>query len=121
HHSLSDFTGSMKNLYGILGGRRSQLHQRIDQSIVELATFSKPTLTVVDCTRVMLRGGPTGGSLDDVAIENSVICATDQVAADSRASEFLGLTGEQVGHIALADKSGLGKLDYRSVGYKEIT
>jgi uncharacterized protein (DUF362 family) len=121
HHSLSSFTGSMKNFYGILGGRRSQLHQKIDQSIVELATFSKPTLTVVDCTRVMLRGGPTGGSLDDVAIENSVICATDQVAADSRASEFLGLTGEQVGHIALADRSGLGKLDYRSVGYKEIT
>jgi uncharacterized protein (DUF362 family) len=121
HHSLSDFTGAMKNLYGILGGRRSQLHQKIDQSIVDLATFCKPTLTVVDCTRVLLRGGPTGGSLDDVAIENSVICATDQVAADARAVEFLGLKGEQVGHIVLADKSGLGKLDYRAVGYQEIT
>ncbi len=121
HHSLSGFTGAMKNFYGILGGRRSQLHQNIDQSIVELAAFAKPTLTVVDCTRVLLRGGPTGGSLDDVSIEDTVICATDQVAADSRATEFLGLTGDQVGHIALADKSGLGKLDYRSVGYKEIS
>jgi uncharacterized protein (DUF362 family) len=120
HHTLTNFTGSMKNLYGILGGRRGQLHQKIDQSIVELATFCKPTLTVVDCTRVLLRGGPTGGSLDDVSLENSVICATDQVAADSRAVEFLGLKGDQIGHIVLAEKSGLGKLDYRSVGYKEI-
>ncbi len=120
-HSLSACTIGMKNLYGILGGRRNQLHQRIDQSIVDLAAFSHPTLTVVDSTRVLLRGGPTGGSLDDVAIENSVICATDQVAADSRACEFLGLTGDQVGHIVLAQEAGLGTVDYQAAGYKEIT
>jgi uncharacterized protein (DUF362 family) len=120
HHSLSGFTAAMKNLYGVLGGNRSRLHQQIDQSIVDLAAFCRPTLTVVDATRVLLRGGPTGGSLEDVARPDSVICATDQVAADSRAAEFLGLTGEKIGHIVLADKSGLGKIDYRSVGYKEI-
>jgi uncharacterized protein (DUF362 family) len=120
NHSLSSCTVGMKNLYGILGGRRNQLHQSIDQSIVDLAMFSKPTLTVVDATRVLLRNGPTGGSLDDVSIENSVICATDQVAADARAAEFLGFTADQVGHIVLAQKSGLGTLDYQSAGYKEI-
>lgn len=120
-HSLSACTISMKNLYGILGGRRNQLHQQIDQSIVDLAAYCRPTLTVVDATRVLTRGGPTGGSLDDVAIHDSVICATDQVAADSRAAEFLELTGEQVRHIRLADKTGLGRLDYRAAGYKEVT
>lgn len=120
HHSLSECTVSMKNLYGTLGGSRNQLHQQIDKSIVELAKFFHPTLTVVDATHVLVRGGPTGGSLDDVATENSVICATDQVAADSRACEFLGLKGDQVGHIALAEKRGLGKINYRAVGYKEI-
>ena len=120
NHSLSSCTIGMKNLYGILGGRRNQLHQQIDQSIVDLAMFAKPTLTVVDATRVLLRNGPTGGSLDDVAIENSVMCATDQVAADARAVEFLGLTGEQVSHIVLAQESGLGTLDYNAAGYKEI-
>ncbi len=120
HHSLSGCTIGMKNLYGILGGRRNQLHQEIDQSIVDLAAFCRPTLTVVDATRVLLRGGPTGGSLDDVAHEDSVICATDQVAADARAVEFLGLSAEQVGHITLAEKSGLGNIDYRSIGYKEL-
>jgi uncharacterized protein (DUF362 family) len=120
HHSLSTCTIGMKNLYGILGGLRNQLHQQIDQSIVDLAAFTPPTLTVVDATHVLLRNGPQGGSLGDVAVENSVVCATDQVAADSRASEFLGIKGENVSHITLAEKSGLGRVDYKAVGYKEI-
>jgi uncharacterized protein (DUF362 family) len=120
-HSLSSCTIGMKNLYGILGGRRNQLHQQIDQSIVDLAAYCRPTLTVVDATRVLMRGGPTGGNLDDVAIENTVICATDQVAADSRAAEFLGLQADQVVHIMLAHKSGLGSIDYNQVGYVEVS
>jgi uncharacterized protein (DUF362 family) len=119
-HSLTRCTVGMKNLYGILGGRRNRLHQEIDQSIVDLAAFVRPTLTVVDATRVMIRGGPQGGSLDDVRTENTVMCATDQVAADARSAEFLGLSGRQVGHIALAAQSGLGSLDYRNAGYKEV-
>jgi uncharacterized protein (DUF362 family) len=120
NHSLSRCTIGMKNFYGILGGRRNQLHQQIDQSIVDLARFCAPTLIVVDATRVMLTGGPTGGSLENLAIENSVICATDQVAADSRGAEFLGLEGPKVAHIALAHGNGLGEIDYKAAGYKEI-
>jgi uncharacterized protein (DUF362 family) len=119
-HSLTRCTIGLKNLYGILGGPRHKLHQKIDQSIVDLARFSRPTLTVVDATRVLLHGGPQGGSLDDVAHEHTVICSTDQVAADARGAEFLGLSGEMVSHIRLAEKSGLGSVDYRAVGYKEI-
>ncbi len=119
-HSLTRCTIGMKNLYGILGGRRNRLHQEIDQSIVDLAAFVRPTLTVVDATRVMLRGGPQGGSLDDLSVENTVMCATDQVAADSRAVELLGLSGRQIGHIALAARAGLGSLDYRGAGYREV-
>ncbi|UCG85514.1 MAG: DUF362 domain-containing protein [Gemmatimonadota bacterium] len=119
-HSLTRCTVGMKNLYGILGGRRNRLHQEIDQSIVDLATFVRPTLTVVDATRVMVRSGPQGGSLDDISIEDTVICSTDQVAADARAVEFLGLGGRQVGHISLAARSGLGSLDYRNAGYREV-
>ena len=119
-HSLSSCTIAMKNLYGILGGRRNQLHQQIDQSIVDLASFVRPTLTVVDATRVMMRNGPQGGSIADINTENVVICSLDQVAADARACEFLGLKAEDVGHITSAARAGLGKIDYKSIGYKEI-
>jgi len=119
-HNLTLSTVGMKNLYGILGGRRNRLHQDIDQSIVDLANFVRPTLTVVDGTRVLFRGGPQGGSLDDVAQENTVFCSTDQVAADARAVEFLGLTPDRVGHIVLAAQSGIGTMDYQAAGYMEI-
>ncbi|MBN1212063.1 MAG: DUF362 domain-containing protein [candidate division Zixibacteria bacterium] len=119
-HSLSTCTIGMKNLYGILGGRRNQLHQQIDRSIVDLAAFCRPTLVVVDATRVLVRGGPTGGSLSDVDIHNTVLCATDQVAADARGAEFLKARPERIGHLILAEKTGLGKIDYNSIGYKEI-
>jgi uncharacterized protein (DUF362 family) len=121
HHSLAACTLGMKNLYGIVGGRRNQLHQRIDQSIVDLARFSPPTLTVIDATRVLLRSGPQGGSTDDVALPETVLCATDMVAGDSRACEFIGLTGDQVGHIALAHQQKLGNINYLEAGFKEVT
>lgn len=120
HHGLTGATIGMKNFYGIIGGARHRLHQKIDQSIVDLTAFARPTLTVVDATRVLLRGGPQGGSLDDVAIENSVMCATDIVAADARGAEFLGRKAEDIGHIVLAEKAGLGSMDYLNVGYKEV-
>jgi uncharacterized protein (DUF362 family) len=119
-HSLTGCTIGMKNFYGILGGHRSQLHQKIDQSIVDLVTFSKPTLTIVDATRVMMRGGPTGGSLDDLAIHNTVLCGTDPVATDARSSEFLKLDPQRIGYFKLAEKAGLGSIDYKAVGYKEV-
>ncbi len=120
HHSLTSCTVGLKNLYGIIGGRRNQLHQSIDQSIVDLAAFCVPTLTVIDATRVLMRGGPQGGSPGDVELHHTVICATDPVAADARAAEFLHLPPDRVSHIVRAQKSGLGKLDYRAAGYKVI-
>ena len=119
-HNLTRCTIGMKNLYGILGGRRNRLHQAIEESIVDLASFVRPTLTVVDGTRVMVRGGPQGGSLDYVEIRNTVLCATDQVAADARSVEYLGVRPDQVGHIVLAQEAGLGSSDYRASGFKEI-
>jgi uncharacterized protein (DUF362 family) len=120
HHGLVFGTASMKNFFGAIGGNRDSLHDQIDQAIVDLAAYFRPTLTVVDATRVLLRAGPQGGSFDDVMKCDSVICSTDQVAADSRACEFLGISGSEIGHVVLAAKQGLGEMDYHKAGYKEI-
>jgi len=120
HHGMVFGTASMKNFFGVIGGKRDDLHEQIDQAIVDLAAFFRPTLTVIDATRVLIRNGPAGGSINDVKICNSVICATDQVAADSRACEFLGKTGREIGHVVLAAEQGLGEIDYHKAGYKEI-
>ena len=76
HHSLSGTTLGMKNWYGILGGPRHQLHQRIHESVVDLADFIRPTLTIIDCYRVLIRNGPTGGNLEDVVLKKTLLAGT---------------------------------------------
>jgi uncharacterized protein (DUF362 family) len=120
HHNLSRYTAAMKNWYGILGGRRNRLHQNIDVSIADLATFMRPTLTVVDATRVLLRNGPQGGNIDDTRDMHQVIASLDQVAADSYGCTLIGEKPENVKYLALAEKRGIGKMDWRAVGHVEV-
>ncbi len=115
HHSLCGCTLAMKNWYGVLGGRRNQLHQRIHTSIVDLAAAMRPTLTLMDATRVLKHNGPTGGSLDDVSIENVLIAGTDEVAIDSYSLRFLDVKPEAVPFLAMAEAKGLGKVDWRTL------
>lgn len=63
HHSLTLLTMAMKNWIGVVGGRRSVLHQKIHASIVDLASFFKPTLTILDAVRVLKKNGPRGGGV----------------------------------------------------------
>jgi len=119
HHSLCGCTLAMKNWYGVLGGRRNQLHQDIHASIVDLAQAVRPTLTVMDAIRVLKRNGPTGGSLGDVAIENTVIAGLDEVAIDACSLQFLGLTPDRVSYLAMGEGRGLGRVDWRSLNWVE--
>ncbi len=117
HHSLTKATIGMKNLFGIIGGRRNQLHQKIDQSIVDLASFCRPTLVVADCYRVLMRNGPVGGNLSDVKEYRTVVAGIDQVAVDAYAARYLELQPHDIRHIPLAERSGLGsmKLDEKTI------
>jgi uncharacterized protein (DUF362 family) len=110
HHSLSRLTCGLKNHMGLLGGSRGRLHQDIHPSVVDLAAAFRPTLTVVDATRVMMRNGPTGGRLEDVAVVNAVAAGTDPVACDAWAARQVGLDPAEVGHVVQADGRGLGHL-----------
>jgi uncharacterized protein (DUF362 family) len=121
HHGLSGFTGAMKNLYGVLGGRRDRLHQRIDDSIADLADFVRPTLTVLDATRVLVRNGPQGGDVGDTEAIGRVIASTDQVAVDAHACRFIGLEPSELPYLGLAAARGLGAADPGRVALREIS
>jgi len=119
HHSLCGCTLGMKNLYGAIGGRRNQLHQDIHTSIADLASAVRPTLTVMDAVRVLKHNGPTGGSLDDVSRENTIIAGIDPVAIDAYSLKFLDLTPEKLPFLALGEARGLGVVDWRRLRMKE--
>jgi uncharacterized protein (DUF362 family) len=111
HHGLSRVTLGMKNWFGVLGRGRNRLHQDIDRSIAELAAQFRPTLTVVDATRVLLGNGPQGGSLDDVKAVQALCAGTDPVLCDAWGAVVLGVDPRTLGFVGEAERRGLGKGD----------
>jgi uncharacterized protein (DUF362 family) len=122
HHVLTGATLGMKNWYGILGGERNRLHQQIHQSLVDLASFMLPTLTMLDCYRVLLRNGPTGGNLEDVAIKKTMVAGTDPVAIDAYAAKaYWNLDPKQMPYLQMAAARGLGTVDFDTLPVKFST
>jgi uncharacterized protein (DUF362 family) len=120
HHNLAKFTAAMKNWYGVLGGRRNRLHQNIDTSIADLATFMRPSLTIVDATRVLLRNGPQGGNIDDTRELHTVVASIDQVAADAYCSTLIGQHRDNLPYLKLAHERGIGTMFWENLRVKEV-
>jgi uncharacterized protein (DUF362 family) len=119
HHVLTGATLGMKNWYGILGGERNRLHQQIHQSLVDLANFMLPTLTVLDCYRILLRNGPTGGNLEDVATKKTLVAGTDPVAIDAYvAKAYWNLDSAEMPYLAMAAARGLGVVEFERLAVK---
>jgi uncharacterized protein (DUF362 family) len=115
HHSLTGVTLGMKNWFGAVVGRRSQLHQRIHQVCAELGSAFRPTLTVVDATRILTGNGPTGGSLSLVRELDQIAVATDPVAADAWGGSLLERGTSDLPHLDIASRLGLGSPDWKSL------
>lgn len=111
HHALSGLTLSMKNLMGVCGGTRGLMHVGLDKKLCEMAEFISPDLTVIDAYRVLLRHGPTGGSLEDVALRKTVLCGTDPCLCDSYAAVMMGKQPFDISYIKEAVGRGLGSSD----------
>ena len=109
HHSLCRLTIGMKNWLGAIGGPRNQLHQRLDEGMVDLAAFFKPQLTVLDAYRILTRNGPQGGRTSDVRLQKTVVASIDPVAADTVAAGFFEIRPEELAYLGFAQKRGLGQ------------
>lgn len=111
HHRLSGATLGMKNWFGVLGAGRNRLHQSVHRAIAELAATFRPTLTVVDATRVLLANGPQGGSLADVREVGAVAAGTDPVLCDAWGAVQLGVRPTDLASIQEAAQRGLGRAE----------
>jgi len=87
HHSLTGVTLGMKNWYGSSAATGTASTSASTRGIVDLTAFAKPTLTVMDAYRVLMRNGPTGGDVDDVEMKRAVVASVDPVAVDAYAAQ----------------------------------
>ena len=89
---------------------RVMFHNDLDRSIAELAALMRPTLTVVDASRVLMETGPKGGSLSAVKQVGAVAVGVDPVALDAWAYSLWGVGPNELPPLfELAEGMGLGR------------
>ena len=121
-HNLCHSSMTMKNWYGLLGGRRNQFHQHIHSIVSDFALMMKPTLVILDGMSVLMSNGPTGGRLSDVKPMNTIVAGTDMVAVDSYGySHLLERNLDELTYIHKAHDRGLGNKNWKDTLYKEVT
>ncbi len=119
HHPATGVTAGLKNWIGITSKLRFTFHEDLQRSIAELAALMRPTLTIVDASRVLMENGPAGGSLADVKPVRTVAAGVDPVALDAWAfSLFPERPTPQ--SLTLAVGLGLGQLDWAGLSPVEL-
>jgi uncharacterized protein (DUF362 family) len=107
-HSLCRFTGSMKNMMGMVppshyAGRfgswkKAAFHQRLDEAIIDLNHHRCADFTVMDAS-IGLADFHLGGARCDPPV-NRILAGADGRALDREAAALLGLDWTRVGHLA---------------------
>ncbi|MGB2600777.1 MAG: DUF362 domain-containing protein [Candidatus Omnitrophota bacterium] len=111
HHRLTGLTLSMKNLMGVCSGTRGLIHVDIGRKLADLTDFISPELTVIDATKVLLRHGPSGGDLKDVARMDTIIAGTDPVLTDAYACTLVDREPMSISYIKSGVQRGYGSAD----------
>lgn len=115
HHVLAKLTMGLKNIMGVIGGNRGEIHKDMGQRIADLNLVVLPQLTIVDATRILLRNGPTGGNIEDVKVLDTLIASADTVATDAYATTLFDMKPEEIESTVAAAKLGLGEMDLSKV------
>jgi uncharacterized protein (DUF362 family) len=124
-HAATDVSFGLKNLMGLIWDRE-YFHQGTDlhTAIAELSTVIRPQLTILDATRALVTGGPTGpGKIQKL---NTIIASTDPLAVDAYAASLTNwnnrsTNAKAIKHLSHAAKIGVGEIDLDKIIIKKET
>jgi len=116
-HSEARLTLCLKNMMGAIGGWRGRCHVGLHQNIADMNLVLRPDLHVLDCTRILLKNGPSGGNVADTAVKNLIFAGTDPVALDAQGTTLFGLKASDISYIIRAQALGLGEMDLGKVKF----
>ena len=104
-HRIATVTLSLKNMMGALASKGS-MHRgtSLSENIADLSSVLKPSVAVIDGI-IAGEGHETSG---DPVPMNLVIAGTDPVAVDAVGAAVMSIAPEDVKHLLLAEKKGLG-------------
>ncbi len=114
-HSLTAYTGAVKNMFGIVvGNGKVNIHRHFphpvnfSKAMADVCAIRPPELSILDGIMAMEGNGPNAGSLRKVG---KVLAATDPVALDAVGAGMMGLPVEAVPMIGRARELGLGDFE----------
>ncbi len=114
-HGLTLMTGAIKNQFGCIPGLlKPGFHAKLEnpedfsQMLVDLTMFLRPRLYIMDGIWAMEGNGPRRGNRVELGV---LIISTDPVAADTVASQVIGLDPQRVFTTLFGHKSGLGSMN----------
>jgi uncharacterized protein (DUF362 family) len=109
HHGSSVVTIGMKNWMGVSWNRGSYHSVGLHQCIADLNTKVRARLTIVDCFRVLIDGGPGGpGQIREPRV---LVAGTDPIALDCYACRYLFRDPSDVPHLVIGAQMGIGQFD----------
>jgi uncharacterized protein (DUF362 family) len=115
-HSEARLTMAMKNMMGAIGGWRGRCHVGLHQNIADMNLVLRADLTILDATRIMTQGGPSGGKPEYVQVKNLVVAGVDPVAIDAYGTSTLfGMSPSDIGYIVKGYELGLGEMDVNKI------
>ncbi|WFR55122.1 DUF362 domain-containing protein [Anaerocolumna sp. AGMB13025] len=110
-HMMTVYSGAVKNLFGIIPGRvKAEYHLRFEDKndfadfLIDLCSFAKPVLTVMDAVVGMEGYGPTAGSPKQVGL---ILAGASPYELDSVAARIIGLKPTEVPTICKSTERGL--------------
>ncbi|MEM2843469.1 MAG: DUF362 domain-containing protein [Candidatus Bathyarchaeia archaeon] len=122
-HSITYATLSLKNMLGATLGEKARIakkgrfHEKLDESIVDVNLYLKPSLAVIDG-----RIAGVGGELKPKPKRlNVIIFSEDLVAADAVAAAYLGINPFSIRYLRLAQEAGLGTADLNKIKIVKIS
>ncbi|MCK4545800.1 MAG: DUF362 domain-containing protein [Candidatus Eisenbacteria sp.] len=113
-HSGAGVAFGIKNLMGLVWDRKVFHTGDLHQSIADLGTVIRADLTIMDATRALVQGGPSGPGRTEVL--DRIVAGTDPLAVDSYTLSLTKwynrrFTARQVRHFVAASEMGLGEID----------
>jgi uncharacterized protein (DUF362 family) len=124
-HNATGVALGLKNAMGLIKDRQA-FHTLFDihQGIADLGRVIKPSLTLVDATRVLLTNGPAGPG--ETATPNRMVAGFNVVSVDAYALTVARFNNKQMtladaSHIELAAKAGLGVADLTKLNVRKVS
>ncbi|MFC2014773.1 DUF362 domain-containing protein [Chloroflexota bacterium] len=118
-HGLTRFTGAVKNQFGCIPGiRKGQLHIHMADPydfatmLVDLNTFIKPRLYIMDGIMAMEGNGPRNGNPKKLGV---LLFSDDPIALDAVACKIIHLNPSDVPTSQPGEKAGLGTYHLQNI------